>query len=126
MAFHISSLISSLYKPQSRHLMLSGINQEIFLRHWGTPEFNINIDNLREYIKLDFLPLDIDSLKDETLIAWIYEKMDIFILFRKGKLIAHFKWSELREKFKRSKVEVDSEGVKKTSDFMAKTLSLFT
>jgi hypothetical protein len=106
--------------------MLSGINQEIFLRHWGTPELNINLDNLREFIKLDFLPLDIDSFGDETLTAWIYEKMDIFILFRKGKLIAHFKWSELREKFKRSKVEVDSEGVKKPQDFMAKTLSLTT
>jgi hypothetical protein len=106
--------------------MLSGINQEIFLRHWGTPEFNINIDNLREFFKLDFLPLDIDSLGNETFTAWIYEKMDIFILFRKGKLIAHFKWSELREKLKRSKVEVDSEGNKRPPAFRVTTLSLFT
>jgi len=126
MAFHILSLISSLYKPQSRHLMLSGINQEIFLRHWGTPEFNINIDNLREFFKLDFLPLDSDSLGNDTFTAWIYEKMDIFVLFRKGKLVAHFKWSELREKFKRLQVEVDSEGNKRPPALMVTTLSLFT
>ncbi len=106
--------------------MLSGINQEIFLRHWGTPEFNINIDNLREFFKLDFLPLDSDSLGNDTFTAWIYEKMDLFVLFRKGKLIAHFKWSELREKFKRLQVEVDSEGNKRPPALMVTTLSLFT
>lgn len=126
MAFHILSLISNLYKPHSRHLMLSGINQEIFLRHWGTPEFNINIDNLREFFRLDFLPLDSDSLENDIFTAWIYEKMDIFILFRKGKLIAHFKWSEFRERFKRSKGEVDSEGNKRPPVLMVTTLSLFT
>lgn len=132
MAFHVLGLISNLYKPQPRHkiggahLMLSGINQEIFLRHWGTPEININFDDLQEIFRLDFLPLNSDSPENETLAAWIYEKMDIFVIFRKGKLIAHFKWSEFRERFKRSKMKVDLEGNKKPPALAITTLSLFS
>lgn len=126
MAFQVLNLISSLYKSQSRHLMLSGINQEIFIRQWGMPEFNINIDNLnlREFFRTDFLPSDGDFLGNDIFTAWIYEKMDIFVLFRKGRLIAHFKWSEIREKFKKTKGDVDSEVDQSPSDLMLK--SLFT
>lgn len=126
MALQVLNLISSLYKSQSRHLMLSGINQEIFIRQWGMPEFNIYIDNLnlREFFRTDFLPSDGDFLGNDIFTAWIYEKMDIFVLFRKGRLIAHFKWSEIREKFKKTKGDVDSEGDQSLSDLMLK--SLFT
>jgi len=106
--------------------MLSGINQEIFLRHWGTPEININFDDLQEIFRLDFLPFNSDFQENETFAAWIYEKMDIFVLFRKGKLISHFKWSEFKERFQRSKMKVDFEGNKKPPVLMTTTLSLFT
>lgn len=131
MAIHVLGLISNLYKPQPRHkiggahLMLSGINQEIFLRHWGTPEININFDDLQEIFRLDFLPFNSDSPENETFAAWIYEKMDIFVLFRKGKLIAHFKWSEFRERFQRSTMKVDFEGNKKPPALTITTLSSF-
>lgn len=104
--------------------MLSGINQEIFLRHWGKPEFNINTENLREFLKFDFLPLDNDTLGNETFTAWIYEKLDIFVLFRKGMLIAHFKWSDLRGNCKRSKPVVHLQNDKRHPD-LTRT-SLFT
>ncbi len=131
MALHVLGFISNLYKTQSRrkmggaHLMLSGINQDIFLRQWGTPEININVEDLQEILRLDFLPVNNDSAEKETLAAWIYEKMDIFVLFRRGKLIAHFKWSEFKERFERSKMKVDIEENKKPPALTITTLSLF-
>ena len=107
--------------------MLAGINQEIFCRQWGMPEINIGFDHLQEFFRLDFLPSNNDSSENDlTLIAWIYEKRDMFVLFRRGKLVAHFKWSEFKERFKKSKVtKIDSEGTKKPPPLITTTLSLF-
>jgi len=133
MAIPVLNLISNLCKPQSKqtagltHLMLAGINQEIFCRQWGMPEINIGFDHLQEFFRLDFLPSNNDSSENDlTLIAWIYEKRDMFVLFRRGKLVAHFKWSEFKERFKKSKVtKIDSEGTKKPPPLITTTLSLF-
>jgi len=99
------------------------MNQEIFLRHWGAPEIDITLENLQRFFSLDFLPLDSDASENNPITVWIYEKLDIFVLFSKGKLIAHFKWSEFKERSKKPKVKIDSEG-KKPSFLMTTTGSL--
>jgi hypothetical protein len=105
--------------------MLAGINQEIFVRQWGMPETNIRLDNLQEYFRLGFLSSSNDSLGNESLTAWIYEKMDMFVVFRKGKLIAHFKWSEFKERLKKAKVKTDSKSIGNPSTLIAPVLFLF-
>jgi len=130
MAIPVLSLISNLcklrpkYPTRQIHLKLAGMNQEIFLRHWGAPEIDITLENLQRFFSLDFLPLDSDASENNPITVWIYEKLDIFVLFSKGKLIAHFKWSEFKERFKKPKVKIDSEG-KKPSFLMTTTGSLF-
>jgi hypothetical protein len=114
MAIPVLAHISKWYKPRSRyptgqvHLKFAGINQEIFLRHWGMPEINISSDNLQKFFSLDFLPSNDDSSENDPITVWIYEKMDMFVLFRKGKLIAHFRWTEFKERSKKPKVKIDS------------------
>jgi len=130
MAIPVLSLISNLCKPRPKyptgqiHLKLAGMNQEIFVRHWGAPEIHIPLENLQRFFSLDFLPLNSDSSENNPITVWIYEKVDIFVLFSKGKLIAHFKWSEFKERFKKPMAEVDSEATKPPSP-IATTLSMF-
>ncbi len=106
MAIPVLSLISNFCKPRRKyptrpvHLKLAGMNQEIFLHQWGAPEIDITLESLQRFFSLDFLPLNSDSPENNPITVWIYEKMDIFVLFSKGKLIAHFKWSEFKERFK--------------------------
>ncbi len=80
--------------------------------------------NLERFFSLDFLPLNSDPSENNPITIWIYEKVDIFVLFSKGKLIAHFKWSEFKERFKKPIAKVDSEGTKLPS-LIATTLSMF-
>ena len=130
MAIPVLSLISNFRKPRPKyrtgqiHLKLAGINQGIFVRQWGAPEIDITLENLERFFSLDFLPLNSDSSENNPISVWIYEKVDIFVLFSKGKLIAHFKWSEFKERFKKPKVSIDSEGIKPPS-LIATTLSVF-
>jgi hypothetical protein len=128
MAIPFLSLISNLCKARPKHstgeihLMLAGMNQEIFLRQWGMPEIGISANNLQEFFRLDFLSSDSDPFQNDPLNVWIYEKMDMFVLFRKGKLIAHFKWSEFKERFNNRKVRIDSE-TQKPSPLMGTTVA---
>ena len=130
MAIPVLSLISNLCKPRPKyqtgqiHLKLAGMNQEIFLRHWGAPEVDITLENLQRFFSLDFLPLNSDSSESNPITVWIYEKVDIFVLFSKGKLVAHFKWSEFKERFKKPVAKVDVETTEPPS-LIATTLSMF-
>ncbi len=130
MAIPVLSLISNLCKPRPKyptgqiHLKLAGISQDIFVRQWGAPEIDIALENLERFFSLDFLPLNRDPSENNPITVWIYEKMDMFVLFSKGKLIAHFKWSEFKERFKKPKVKIDSEG-EKPSFLMTTAGSLF-
>jgi hypothetical protein len=51
--------------------------------------------------------------------------MDMFVVFRKGKLIAHFKWSEFKERLKKAKVKTDSKSIANPSTLIASVLFLF-
>jgi len=57
-----------------------------------------------------FLPSSSNTFENDPTTVWIYEKMDMFVLFRKGKLIAHFEWSEFKERSMRPMAEIDSKG----------------
>ncbi len=100
------------------------MNQDIFVRQWGAPEIDITQENLERFFSLDFLPSNSDSSKNYPITIWVYEKMDMFVLFSNGKLIAHFKWSEFKERFRKPMAEIDSEGTKPPS-FIVTTLSMF-
>jgi len=130
MAIPVLSHISHFRKPRPKyrtgqiHLKLAGINQDIFVRQWGTPEIDITLENLERFFSLDFLPSSSNTFENDPTTVWIYEKMDMFVLFRKGKLIAHFKWSEFKERSKRPMAEIDFEGTRPPS-LIATTLSMF-
>jgi hypothetical protein len=101
------------------------MNQEIFVRQWGAPEIATTLKNLEKFFRLDFLPSSSNTFESDPTTVWIYEKMDRFVLFRKGKLIAHFKWSELKEKSKKPKGEIDSSEGANPPSLIATTLSMF-
>ena len=100
------------------------MNQDIFARQWGAPEIDITLENLEKFFSLDSLPSSINTIEKDPTTVWIYEKMDMFVLFRKGKLIAHFKWSEFKERSKQPVAEIDSKGTTPPS-LISTTLSMF-
>ena len=130
----VPNLISNIWKGPSRpsirpsrgnqHLMLAGINQIIFLNHWGVPEIKISLDRLQGYYELDSLSLNTEPDNEDSHTVWIYEKKDRIFFFKRGKLVSHFRWSEFREKWKKSKEETDSWPIRKASGSWATTLSL--
>jgi hypothetical protein len=126
----VPNLISNILKGSSRplrnnqHLMLAGINQTIFLNHWGIPEIKISLDRLQGYYELDSLSLNTEPSEEDNNTVWIYEKKDRIFFFKRGKLISHFRWSEFREKWKKPKAEMDFRPIRKASGLLAKTPSL--
>jgi len=131
MAIPVLSLISNFCKPRQKyqtgqiHLKLAGINQEIFVRQWGAPEVDTTLEDLQRFFSLDFLPSSSNTFESDPTTVWIYEKMDRFVLFRKGKLIAHFKWSELKQRSEKPKGQINSSEGATPPSFIATTLSMF-
>jgi hypothetical protein len=130
----VPNLISNIWKGPSRpstlpsrgnqHLMLAGINQIIFLNHWGVPEIKISLDRLQGYYELDSLSLNTEPDDEDSHTVWIYEKKDRIFFFKRGKLVSHFIWSEFKEKWKKPKQEAEVQAPRKSSALFAMTLSL--
>ena len=132
MAIPILNLISNLWKcHRSKHTIgltrpqLAGINQTAFLSQWGEPEINIGFSELQTSFKLNLPLWQHEPTENESLTAWIYEKRNAFLLFRRGKLAFHFRWSELRERTESLQAQTDPNTPIKPSAFAATTLSLF-
>ncbi len=129
MAIPVLSLISSFRKLRPRysagqiHLKLAGMNQDIFIRQWGAPEIDITLDTFQRFFSPDLLPPSTDSPENNPMTVWIYKKMDMFILFRKGKLVAHYKWSEFKERSKKPAAPIAPDRAMPPS-FIATTLSM--
>jgi len=110
MIIPVLGLASNLCEPQigcwmdRTHQMLAGINQKLFLNQWGLPDINIGLDHLLEFFKPDFFFLNSDCMIENSLTVWIYEKKDTFLIFRRNKLIFHFKWSTFRQEFKKPEI----------------------
>jgi hypothetical protein len=97
--------ISSYFKSRPevasprRHLMLAGICQDVFLKEWGSPEIEINLDQIEGCCKRRALTVFGNDSEGETLHSvWIYKKKDRIFFFAKKRLISHFKWSEFKER----------------------------
>jgi hypothetical protein len=104
MTMPILKLISDLWKPgpkrvpERRHLMLAGINQSIFVKQWGSPEIQINLDQLRGFYQQGSMALNTSSNLDDPHSVWIYTRHDKICFFTNKRLVSHFKWSAFKDK----------------------------
>jgi hypothetical protein len=114
MMISVPSVITHLWKRPpgtaqgNPHLMMTGLFQTIFLSQWGVPEFQVSLEKLSGFFRLDSLFVNIRPLEGDDYSAWIYEKKNKILFFRNKKLVLHFRWDEFKEKWKRPKEEVDS------------------
>lgn len=98
----VLDLISSFCKSRSRqvheqpHLMLTGINQKVFLNQWGEPETQVGLNQLGRLNKLGTLFLITEPTKETPLSVWIYKKKDSILFFTKEKLVSHFSCKKFR------------------------------
>jgi hypothetical protein len=130
MLIPVSSAISHGWKPQSRHkierthLMLTGIDQTVFLKQWGEPETQIGLNCLGSLYKLGTLFLIVNPSEEVHHSVWIYKKKDRILFFTKKRLTSHFKWSEFKESSKRPREGEGSGLTDKASSWMATTFAL--
>jgi len=107
------SLITNFWKrpsipvPANPYGMMAGLYQTLFLNQWGVPEFQVSLDRLAGFFKLDSLFLNVRPGEGDYYTAWIYEKRNKILFFKNKKLLFHFNWDEFKEKWKRSKEEID-------------------
>jgi hypothetical protein len=125
----IPNLITNLLRRPSRpaghqHAMLTGIYQTVFLNQWGVPEIKISLDRLQGVFELDALFLNSEPSEDDNHTVWIYEKRDMILFFKRGRLVSHFRWSEFKERWKAAKEETVSQPNKRSSSFTGTPLSL--
>lgn len=105
MAIPVLDRISNLRKspprqvPERPHLMLTGINQKVFLNQWGEPETQIGLNQLGRLNKLGTLFLITDPVEETHLSVWIYKKKDSILLFTKEKLVSHFSCKKFRQEW---------------------------
>lgn len=96
MAIPILEFISNFRKarasqiPERPHLMLTGINQKVFLNQWGKPETQVGLSQLGKLNKLGTLFLITEPTEKAPLNVWVYEKKDSILFFTKEKLVSHF------------------------------------
>jgi len=110
----VPNLISSLWKrppvpvQANPYGMMAGLYQTLFSNQWGVPEFQVSLEKLAGFFRLDSLFLNIRPGEEDYYTVWIYEKKNKILFFRNKKLVLHFRWDEFKEKWKRPKEEVDS------------------
>jgi len=110
----VPNLISSLWKrppvpvQANPNGMMAGLYQTLFSNQWGVPEFQVSLEKLAGFFRLDSLFLNIRPGEEDYYTVWIYEKKNKILFFRNKKLVLHFRWGEFKEKWKRPKEEVDS------------------
>jgi hypothetical protein len=76
--------------PGRPRLMLTGINQKVFLKEWGEPETQLSLNQLGELEKLGAIFLVTDLVEETPLSVWVYKKKKSILLFAKEKLVSHF------------------------------------
>jgi hypothetical protein len=116
MMIPVASLITNYWKKpytlapvaSNPYLMMAGIFQTVFLNQWGAPEFRISLARLGGFFRLEALFSTIGYFDGDCYSVWIYEKRNKVLFFRNTKLLFHFRWDEFKEKWKRTKEEVDS------------------
>jgi len=76
--------------PERPRLMLTGINQKVFLKEWGEPETQLGLSELGELGKLGAIFLVTSPVEKTPLSVWVYKKKKSILLFAKEKLVSHF------------------------------------
>ncbi len=126
----LQTFFNNLFKPrptypkQNTHLMLTGINQKIFLAQWGEPDLKISLDRLQGFYSSRQILLKTEATPEDYYTVWIYEKRDRIFFFKRGSLISHFKWSQFKNRLKRSSFENHPKTYRPTRSFYASTLAL--
>ncbi len=87
--------------PERPHLMLTGINQKVFLKEWGEPETQLSLSQLGELERLGAIFLVTDHIEETPLSVWVYKKKKSILLFAKEKLISHFSCKKLTDLIQR-------------------------
>jgi len=75
------------------HVMLAGMSQVLFLKHWGEPDAEISLKRLGRLCERGTLYLSVNSDDKADYSVWIYKKKDRVLFFAEKKLHSHFKWS---------------------------------
>ena len=88
--------------PERPHLMLTGINQKVFLKEWGEPETQLNLSQLGELKRLGAIFLVTPDVAQTSLSVWVYKKKKSILLFAKEKLVSHFSCNKLSDPIQRS------------------------
>ena len=122
----MSNLLRSSPRPSGRipHLMLTGINQTLFLNQWGVPETRIGLKKIGSLDKLGSLFLIEESAEEAYYSVWIYKERDRILFFTKKRLISHSRWSEFSEKWKKTNRQTNFETLRKSPALFTTTLSL--
>ena len=87
MMIPVPSLISNLWKrppvpvQANPYGMMAGLYQTLFLNQWGAPEFQISLDRLAGFFKLESLLLNIRPSEEEEYTVLIYEKRNKILFF---------------------------------------------
>jgi hypothetical protein len=87
--------------PERPHLMLTGINQKVFLKEWGEPETQLSLNQLGELGRLGTIFLVTDHIEETPLSVWVYKKKKSVLLFAKEKLVSHFSCKKLIDPIQR-------------------------
>lgn len=82
--------------PERPHLFMAGLNQKVFLNHWGEPEAQLTLNQLGKLNKLGTMFLITDPAEEGHLSVWIYKKKNSVLLFAKEKLVSHFSCNKFR------------------------------
>ena len=83
--------------PERPHLMLTGINQKVFLKEWGKPETQLSLSQLGELERLGTIFLVTPRVEELPLSVWVYKKKKSVLLFAKEKLVSHFSCKKLTD-----------------------------
>ena len=109
----------SRYVREPTHLMLTGINQRVFLNQWGDPDTQIGLNRIGSFNRFGSLFLTVDPHEEVHHSVWIYKKRDRILFFTKKRLTSHFRWSGFKERWKKSKRKMDPMSNRKASFFKA-------
>ena len=106
-----------------RHLMLAGISQDVFLKQWGSPEIEINLDQLQGSYRHHAVALETGNAGENLHSVWIYKEKNRVFFFSRKRLVSHYKWSDFKEGLATSSGQPDFKSASR-STFIASTLSL--
>jgi len=103
--------------------MLAGISQDVFLKQWGSPEIEIDLDQLQGSYRHHTVALETGNAGETFHSVWIYKEKNRVFFFSKKRLVSHYKWSD----FKEGRVASSEDAVYRSARraaFLVPTLSL--